>query len=207
VDFVPTSSVPVEVLPSKGSNRNLRAGQVLQAVRGWALRERIVQLHVFEGKTLKQCARLLGRSYKRVSAHWAAICREVSGDSSPQKKEEVRAFADLHLREFAREGRRLFEEGAAYGAVGVQAIKALCELHGVKAEEGLAAAGFSLEDVGREVRVVSPLLMYKIDRVQALCGPSVGSSEGGRAAARARWDAREVPVEGAPVGLGGVEPG
>lgn len=207
VDFVPTERPPgVAPGKTKGAGRWLKVGTDLMKVRGWAVRERIVQLHCFEGKSLKECAKILGRHPKRVSAIWSGVVRDVSGDSDPKRKEEIRAFADLSLRKFAQDGLRMFEDGAAYGAVGVQAIKALCELHGVKPEDGLAQAGFSLEDVGREVRVVSPLLMDKMDRVKALCGPSVGSSEGGRAAANARW-AKVVPVEGSPVGAGGVEEG
>ena len=206
VDFVPTERPPsVSPGKTKGAGRWLKVGADLSRVRGWAVRERLIQLHCFEGQSLKQCAKTLGRHPKRIAAIWAGVVRDVSGGSDPDKKAEIRAFADLSLRRFAQEGLSMFSEGAAYGAVGVQAIRALCELHGVKPDEA-AAAGFSLEDVGREVRVVSPLLMDKIDRVKALCGPAVGSSEGGRAAANARW-AKVVPVEGAPVGAGGVDPG
>jgi len=206
VDFVPTERPPgVAPAKTKGAGRWLKVGTDLMKVRGWAVRERLIQLHCFEGQSLKQCAKTLGRHPKRIAAIWAGVVRDVSGGSDPDKKAEIRAFADLSLRRFAQEGLSMFSEGAAYGAVGVQAIRALCELHGLKPDEA-AAAGFSLEDVGREVRVVSPLLMDKMDRVAALRGPSVGSSEGGRAAANARW-AKVIPVEGSPVGAGGVEPG
>lgn len=198
VDFVPTSCPPAEVRPSKGQDRWLRAGTERLKVRGWAVRERVLQCHVFEGKSLRETARLVGRSYKYVSSVWAAICRDVNGGKSPEgHREAVRAFVDGHLRRVIRESQGLLGEAAAYGAVVVQAAKALADLHGLRPEEALPA-GFNLEDVGREVRVVSPLLIDRLDQVRALSGVA-GDSEASRAGAAARWaKGREVPIEGAP---------
>lgn len=199
VDFVPTSCPPAEVRPSKGQDRWLRAGTERLKVRGWAVRERVIQCHVFEGKSLRETARLVGRSYKYVSSVWAAICRDVNGgNATPEAhREAVRSYMDRHLRTVVERAQGLMGEAAAYGAVVVQGIKALGELHGIRPEE-LAPAGFNLEDVGREVRVVSPLLIDRLDQVRALAGVA-GDPEASRAAAAARWaKGREVPIEGVP---------
>lgn len=199
VDFVPTSCPPAEVRPSKGQDRWLRAGTERLKVRGWAVRERVIQCHVFEGKSLRETARLVGRSYKYVSSVWAAVCREVNGGKATpeERREAVRSYMDRHLRACVERAQGLMGEAAAYGAVVVQGIKALGELHGIRPEE-LAPAGFNLEDVGREVRVVSPLLIDRLDQVRALSGVA-GDSEASRAGAAARWaKGREVPIEGVP---------
>jgi hypothetical protein len=167
---------------------------------GWALRERVIQLHCFEGKSLRETSCLLGRSYKRVTSVWASICRDVNGGKAMPEahREAVRAYLDQHYRRVIEGAQGLLGEAAAYGAVVVAAGKALAELHGIKPEEVLPA-GFSLEDVGREVRVVSPLLIDRLDQVKALA-PNFGDADGARAGARARWDATRVgPVEGSPV--------
>lgn len=206
VDFVPTCSVEVVIPPpGKGATRGLRAGHTVQRVRGWALRERVIQLHCFEGKSLRQCARMLGRHYKTVSTVWAAVCRDVAGGrATPEEhRDRVRGYLDRHYRRVMEQAQALVPEAAAYGAVVVAAGKALAELHGIKPEEALPS-GFSLEDVGREVRVVSPLLIDRIDQVRELRG-AAGDPEASRAAANARW-AREIPVEGSPAGFGGVDP-
>lgn len=199
VDFVPTECLPAPS-PSKGQGRWLRAGVDRQRVMGWAVREKVVQLHVFEGKSLRETARLVGRSYKRISSVWAAICREVNGGKATPEahREAVRGYLDKHYRRVMEGAQGLLGDAAAYGAVVVAAGKALAELHGIKPEDALPA-GFSLEDVGREVRVVSPLLIDRLDQVRAL-GGAAGDPEASRAAANARWaKVREVPVEGAPV--------
>jgi hypothetical protein len=204
VDFVPTEVAPTEVAPAKGQGRYLAASSTRMRVMGWALRERVIQCHVFEGKSLRQTARAVGRSYARVCAVWAAVCREVNGGkASPEAhREAVRGYLDTHLRRVIEGSQALLGEAAAYGAVIVQAGKALADLHGLKPEDVLPA-GLSLEDVGREVRVVSPLLIDRLDKVRALSGVGADPASGHAV----RWaKGREVPVEGQPDGLGGVDP-
>jgi len=200
VDFVPTSAAPSLLACPKGSNRYLAAGQARMRVRGWALRERVVQLHCFEGKTLKETARLLGRSYKRVTGVWAAVARDVSGgNATPEAhREAVRTYLDRHYRKIMEGAQGLLGEAAAYGAVVVAAGKALAELHGIKPEDVLPT-GFTLEDVGREVRVVSPLLIDRLDQVRALQGVGADPASGHAV----RWakvrEVRSAPIEGEPV--------
>lgn len=207
VDFVPTSSPPAEVRPSKGQDRWLRAGTERLRVRGWAVRERVIQCHVFDGRSLRETARLVGRSYKYVSQVWATVCREASGGkgSPEERREAVRAYLDAHYRRVMEGSQRLLGEAAAYGAVVVAAGKALAELHGIKPEDVLPV-GFSLEDVGREVRVVSPLLIDRLDQVRALSGVAA-DPDSARVGASARWArGREIPVEGEVAGLGSASP-
>ncbi len=205
VDFVPTCQPP-SVVP-KGAGRWLRAGQDRNRVMGWALREKVVQCHVFEGRSLRETARLCGRSYKRVAGVWSAICRDVAGGKATPEahREAVRTYLDRHYRRVMEGAQGLLGEAAAYGAVVVAAGKALAELHGIKPEEALPA-GFSLEDVGREVRVVSPLLIDRLDQVQALRGVAA-DPDSARVGAAARWaKGREIPVEGEVAGLGSASP-
>jgi len=200
VDFVPTEVLPGPLPASKGQGRYLRAGTDALRVRGWAMRERVIQLHCFEGKNLRQCAKILGRSYKHTASVWACVAREVSGGKTTPEahREAVRGYLDKHYRKVMEGAQGLLGEAAAYGAVVVAAGKALAELHGIKPEDAMPA-GFSLEDVGREVRVTSPLLIDRLDKVRALngaAGDPVLSAAGGVARG---VKLRSVPIEGAPV--------
>lgn len=203
VDFVPTSCPPA-LSGGKGAGRVLLATHQRNRVKGWALRERVIECHVFQGRSLRETARLLGRSYKRVTATWASVCRDVNGGKATPEahREAVRGYLDTHLRRVIEGSQALLGEAAAYGAVIVQAGKALADLHGLKPEDVLPA-GLTLEDVGREVRVVSPLLIDRLDKVRALTGVGADPASGHAV----RWDkGKEIPVEGEPVGLGGVAP-
>lgn len=204
VDFVPTSSPPA---PVKGQNRYLAASSDRMRVRGWALRERVVQLHCFEGKNLRQTAKLLGRSYARVSSIWAAVAREVSGGKATPEahREAVRGYLDKHYRRVMEGAQGLLGEAAAYGAVVVAAGKALAELHGIKPEDAMPA-GFSLEDVGREVRVVSPLLIDRLDKVRALNGAAGDPALSAAGGVARGIKLRSVPVEGEVLGAGSSSP-
>jgi hypothetical protein len=82
-------------------------------------------------------------------------------------------------------------QGAAYGAVVVQACKALAELHDVKGEPP-QPLGLSMEDVGREVRVVSPLLMERLEQIRELSGSGRNQTEPNAAG----FAIGGIPVEG-----------
>ena len=147
----------------------LRRGTELSRVRGWRTREELIRLRVYQGKSLKECAKLLGRHYNRVRILWREIVEKASGDDggTVEHREEIRAFVDLHLRKVVRDGLTRIGEAAAYGAVAVAALRALLALHGVKPEEPLASE-LSLADVGREVRAVSPILLAKLEHLEGL---------------------------------------
>lgn len=158
--------------PAKGrQGRWLKSGTELQKVKGYRTREEIIRLHVYEGKSLRETARLVGRHYNYVCLVWQGVVAECSGEKKTPEAHRgaVRAYCDKHLRRVIEEAQPLLGDAAAYGAVVVAGVKALADLHGLKPEE-VAPVGFSLEDVGREVRVVSPLLIDKIDRVRVLAG-------------------------------------
>jgi hypothetical protein len=147
----------------------LRRGTELSRVRGWRTREELIRLRVHEGKSLKECAKLLGRHYNRVRILWREIVEKASGDDGVpvEHRDEVRAFVDLHLRKVVRDGLARIGEAAAYGGVAVAALRALLALHGVKHEEAVAS-DLSLADVGREVRAVSPILLAKLEHLEGL---------------------------------------
>lgn len=192
-DFVPTAPMPLSK-PAKGQKRALVRGTEISRVRGWAVREKVIELHVMQGLSLKQTARKIGRSYKRVCVVWRGVVADANGGTGEEGKRAVRAFCDQHLRSLVAEGQKGFSDNAAHGAVAVAALKELRELHGLKAEDG-EAPGLPMEAVGQEVRVKSPLLLERIEEARRL-GGLAASPEAAAAAARSK---HATPVEGEPI--------
>ncbi len=194
----PTDIVHAEVVPEPLSCRKgrqgaaLRRGTAKKKVRGYETRRRLIELHVFSGKRLPECARELGLSYGRTLAVWQGVVAEVHGSrGAPEEHlQSIRAYLDRHLRRVMEESQKLVGEAASYGAVVVAAGKALSELHGVK-DEQTGRPATTLEDVGREVRVVSPLLLDRLEQVRML--------DGNAAVAQAGNDVSEVRIGGVPV--------
>lgn len=166
-----------------GQGRWLRQGTAKQKIRGRKTREEIINLHVFKGMPLKDVARKVGRHYRYVCLVWQGVVKECAGeDKLPEAhKAAVRAYCDTHLRRVIESSQGLIGEAAAYGAVVVQGVKQLAELHGLKAED-VAPEGMSLEQVGEQVRVVSPLLIDKLERVRAISGATAARAEAREAA-------------------------
>jgi transposase-like protein len=199
-DSEPIDNVDAVVVPDARPDRKgrqgaaLRRGTEMKRVRGFESRRRLIELHVFSGKRLPECARELGLSYGRTLAVWKSAVEEVHGSRGAPEEHlrSVRAYLDRHLRRVIEESQKLVGEAAAYGAVVVAAGKALAELHGVK-DEKTGQPATTLEDVGREVRMVSPLLLERLDQIRGLSdsggqqaeSPAAGITVGG------------VPVEGA----------
>jgi transposase-like protein len=182
-DVVPTSHPPRE--PGK-QPWQLRRGVERQRVRGYETRRQLIELHVHQGKSLKECARLMGRHYVALHRVWRLVVAECGGErvASEDHIKAVRAYSDQHLRRVIEQAQGLVGEAAAYGAVVVAGVKALCELHGVKPEEAQAGTVASLGEIGLNVRVTSPLLLAKLERVRSAkeAAQSVGFSvrEGGQ---------------------------
>jgi len=192
-DFVDT-----EVLPAGGQSAPLRRGTAKQRVRGHETRRRLIQLHVHEGLRLKECARQMGISYGRTLAVWHSIVAEVKGTKgSPEEHQrDVFTYLDLQYRRVVHECQPRIAEAASYGAAVVAACKALAELHDLNANKA-ATPALSLEDVGREVRTVSPLLLAKLEQVHELIGKQGGGGIGDSPSPGPSVDG--VPVEGGPV--------
>jgi len=190
--------VPAEVVADSRPCRKGRQGAALRRgtekkrVKGYLTRKRLIDLHVFEGKRLSECAREMGISRNRAYAVWSAVVAEVhGGKGEPEEhKRAVRTYLDHHFRRVMEESQKLLGEAAAYGAAVIAAGKALSELHGTAGEQ-TPSPGVSLEDVGREVRIVSPLLMDKLEQIRSLGGTVNGRT------------ADDPPID-APVTLGGV---
>lgn len=174
VDVVPTEGGRWPGFPGKPVagkiTRNLKRGQDSQRVKGYETRRELVRLHVFEGKSIPECARLMGRSYKGLHAVWRLIVAEASGDRSGgvDYRKQVKAYSDRVLRELVEVSLPLVKDSAAHGAVVLKSIESLRSLHGVDGAEEEQAAGMTLEEIGASVRVVSPLLADKLERVKAL---------------------------------------
>lgn len=200
-----SEEVDVEIVDRPGKQPSaLRRGSEIKRVRGHETRRRLIEMHAFGGKRLIECARELGLSYGRVNAVWRSVVAEAHGARGTKEEHvmSVRCYLDCHYRKVMEGAQALLGDAAAYGAVIVQAGKALADLHGLKTEDVLPA-GLSLEDVGREVRVVSPLLIDRLDKVRALAGVGVQSQSGTPA-----LSVGGIPVEGAahaPVAASGVK--
>ena len=174
VDVVPTTEgrwPGFSGRPEKGKiTRNLKRGIEVSRVRGFETKRQLVQLHCFEGKSLPECARLMGRHYRAIHATWRAIVAEASGErGGPDYRKQVKALCDRSLRELLQVSMPLVGESAAHGAVVLKTVEALRSLHGVDgAEDGDASGLPTLEEIGAQVRAVSPLLAGKLERVKAL---------------------------------------
>jgi hypothetical protein len=173
----PIDIVDAEVVPDPRPDRKgrqgaaLRRGSEKKRVRGYETRRRLIEMHVFGGKRLKECAHELDISYGRAHAVWRTVVAEAHGahGTKDEHLQAVRGYLDCHYRRLIEESQPRLAEGAAYGAVVVQACKALAELHDLKTENP-QPQGLTLEDVGREVRVVSPLLLDRLDKIREMNG-------------------------------------
>lgn len=170
--FVPTEVVP-GIPPARSLahlSRNLKRGAEINRVRGYETKRQLVQLHCFEGKSIPECARLMGRSYRALHAVWRGVVAEASGERGGgiDYRLQVKALCDRSLRELLQVSIPLVAESAAHGAVVLKTVEALRSLHGVDGIEDKEAVGMTLEEIGASVRVVSPLLADKLERVKAL---------------------------------------
>ena len=149
----------------------LRRGTEKKRVRGFETRRRLVNLHVFEGKHLKACARELGLSYGRVLTVWQRVVAEASGEGpdAEDQRRSVRAHSDRVLRHLIEKSLPLVAKSAAHGMIVVKSLESLCRLHGVAGSDEHPESGIStIADVGATVRNISPLLAGKLERVLAL---------------------------------------
>lgn len=194
--------VPAEVIADPRPCRKGRQGAALRRgtekkrVKGYLTRKRLIELHVFEGMRLAECARVMGISSGRAYAVWKLILAEVHGikDTPEDHRRSVRTYLDQHYRRVIEGSQARLGEAASYGALVVAAGKALAELHGAAGEQ-IVPAGATLEDVGREVRVVSPLLLDRLEQMRSL-GVSAGGGLSGDLPADAPVTLGGVPVEG-----------
>jgi len=198
VDIV-HAEVVADPRPSRKGKQGaaLRRGTEIKRVRGYETRRRLIEMHVFGGKRLVECARLLGLSYGRVLGVWHAVVAEVHGSKGAPEEHlrAVRAYLDLNYRRVVEESQARLGEAASYGAAVIAACKALVDLHGLN-EDASTPNATTLEDVGREVRVVSPLLMDKLERIKQLTNKS---PSGGDPQSATCLTVSGVPVEGAVV--------
>lgn len=157
----------------------LRRGTEKKRVRGFETRRRLVQLHVFEGKRLVECAREMGLSYGRVLTVWQGLVVEASGGGPDGEdlRQSVLAHSDRVLRHLIERSLPLVAKSAAHGMIVVKSLESLCRLHGVAGpDENRESSNSSLEDVGATVRNISPLLADKLERVRALTKKEGGAS-------------------------------
>jgi hypothetical protein len=159
-------------------NRFLKHQTERNAVRGQQTRRRVIELHVMEGKTLVETAEVMGIHLRTVQKRWKEVLEDVKGGTAEELREEVRAYADLHLREVIQTAQQNVDDSAAYGAVVVQGIKTLCELHGVEPPEETKGQALTMEEVGQRVRSKSPLLLDKLNHIRAAKRARKGGEEG-----------------------------
>jgi len=191
--------VDAEVLPAGRQSAPLRRGTAKQRVRGHETRRRLIELHVHEGLRLKECARRMGISYGRTLAVWHAIVAEVKGTKgTPEEhQQDVFAYLDLQYRHVVHECEPRIRQGASYAAAVIAACKALAELHDLNGNKAVAPVT-TLEDVGREVRTVSPLLLAHLEQVKKLTGKQGTGGDGESQTPGVAMDG--VPAEGSTEG-------
>jgi hypothetical protein len=145
-----------------------RRGHEKQRVRGFQAKRQLIDLHAIQGIPLKECAQIMGRNYQALHRVWRLVVAECGGErtTSVEHSAAVRAYADAHLRRVIEEASTLVGDAAAYGAVVIAGVKELCALHGVKPEDAESGTTASLAEIGLNVRVTSPLLLEKLERVQ-----------------------------------------
>ena len=157
---------------SGGQPAALRRGTEKNKVRGYETRRRLIELHVTQGKCLVECAQALGLSYGRVLAQWHRVVAEACGDGpeAEEMRREVRAFLDRGYRHMWEKSVRLIGESAAHGSVALKALDGLGRLYGIVGPEVAAEASgaATLAEVGASVRVVSPLMVGKLERIKAM---------------------------------------
>lgn len=157
---------------SGGQPAALRRGTEKNKVRGYETRRRLIELHVTQGKCLVECAQVLGLSYGRVLAQWHRVVAEACGDGpeAGEMRRDVRTFLDQGYRHMWEKSVPLIGESAAHGSVALKALEGLGRLYGVVGPEvaGEASGAATLAEVGASVRVVSPLLVGKMERIKAM---------------------------------------
>ncbi|MCX6864603.1 MAG: recombinase family protein, partial [Verrucomicrobia bacterium] len=149
----------------------LRRGTEKNRVRGYETRRRLIELHVYQHMGLGECAQALDLSYGRTLAQWHRIVAEVQDGEVPEEQlHDVRTHCDQMLRHMITTSLPLVAKSAAYGMLVLKALDGLCRLHGVARPEAVAGGPgpATLAEIGARVRVVSPLMIDKLDRVRAL---------------------------------------
>jgi hypothetical protein len=142
---------------------------------GQETKRQLVQLHCFEGLSIRACSKRMGRNYRALHAVWRSIVAEASGEGkgAVEVRAAVRAYLDQGYRRLVEDSLPLVRDSAAHGAVAIKALEGLGRLHGVDGPlEGATAGALDLAGVGAQVRVTSPLLADKLERVQALLARS-----------------------------------
>ena len=164
--------IPSAPKPAGRQPRALVAGADRARVIGHETKRELIRLRVVEGKSLRECARLMGRNYKALHAVWRVCVAEAcgEGEESAEMRRSVRHFLDRGFRHLWETSVPLVAESAAHGAVALKALEGLGKMHGIVGPEpGADAAGAAtLAEIGASVRLVSPLLADKIERVRAL---------------------------------------
>jgi len=149
----------------------LRRGTAKNKVHGHETRRRLVDLHVYQGKRLGECAREMGLSYGRTLAQWHRVLADVRDGVVPEEQlRDVRTHCDQMLRQVITTSMPLVGNSAAHGMVTLKALEGLCRLYGVVGPEAAAVGPgpATLAEIGASVRLLSPLLADKLDRLKTL---------------------------------------
>lgn len=157
----------------------LRRGTELSRVRGAWTRQRLTQLRVEEGKSLRECAEIMGMHYSRIRTVWREVVAKASEDEGldSDKKEQLRVHLELQLRQIIQEGMAKFDKGAAYGSAALAAIKQLADLYGLKRDIGSEPAEkVTMAELGQEVRAISPLLFKRLQEADLVSSRSKGGT-------------------------------
>ena len=141
-------------------------------VRRQLNRDKIAHLIAFEKLTHQEVAEKLGMSVRWVTELWgeAKVAAFADTLTAEELKAEVRLTSEANLRELIATGLEKYPGSASYGAVALQAIRTLMDMHGASQPEEVGETGAlkSIEAVAESVRAVSPLIADKLLRLQRL---------------------------------------
>ena len=136
-------------------------------------------LDYLEGKSLKECAEIMGMHYSRIRKVWREVVAKASEDEGldSDMKEQLRVHLELQLRHIIQEGVANFDKGAAYGSAALAAMKQLADLYGLKRDIGSEPAEkVTMAELGQDVRAISPLLFKRLQEADLISNRSKGGT-------------------------------
>jgi len=122
-----------------------------------------------EGLKQAEVAERLDCSTRWVSLQWRKFLLLLHQDDlvPEELRRDVRLFAETGLRDLIEKGLLQYEETAAYGAVVLQSIRTLLEMHGAMAPEAGDESEAEVEKVVEDLKVRSPLVRERLERLEA----------------------------------------
>lgn len=139
-----------------------------QTVRGASTKAAIIHLKCETFLTTKEIAEELQLHPGYVQKIWRQAVDEAAEASvDPEKRKELKSWLLNQLKLVIIKSQDLVEEQAAYGALVLKAVEQYATMSGIDTQEALSNKS-TLEEIGKELTVRSPLVMSKLEGVKTL---------------------------------------